>query len=445
MLVRTLALTLAATALLVPSGTAPAAATPDHFTPKPGVTFNNPTNPGARRKIFRRVMRSINSVPRGENIDIFSWNFMTSAGKDALLRAQRRGVRVRLIMDDRNVKQVSNPPFRALRSGLKRYNRNHPRKRNSWARLCQGTCRSGGGSAHSKYFLFSDAGRTKRVVMQGSANFTEASTNNQWNDIYTHTRNRQVWKFYTNIFNEAAKDRKVRRPYRDKRVANFRLIAFPNKGKRTRDPVMQMLNRTNCRGATNTASHRTKIQIAPDVIRQKRGMNLARKLRTMWNNGCNIRIGYTVVGIDIGRFLRNPAGRGNGVPMKHLVQDFNCDREFDRYFHMKSMTIRGNYNGDRSGYALLNGSANWSGLGKISDENVGIYRSRQRVKRYESHLDYWYENFPHRRCRSDSNARSTGGEIDGDRLIFGTDENAVYEDGESVTDGEVDPFASMEE
>ena len=442
MLVRTLALTLAAGVLLVPSGTAPAAATPDNFTPKPGPTFNNPTSPGAKRKIFRRVIRSINSVPRGEDIDIFSWNFMTKAGKDALLRAQRRGVRVRLVMDDRNVKQVDNPPFRALRSGLARFNRRHPHQRNSWARLCQGTCRSAKGSAHSKYFMFSDVGRTKRVVMQGSANFTEASTNNQWNDIYTHTRNRQVWRFYSRIFSEAARDKRVKVPYRDKKMEKFRLIAFPNRGKRVPDPVMQMLNRVSCRGATNTASHRTKIQIAPDVIRQKRGMNLARKIRTMWNNGCNIRIGYTVVGIDIGRFLRQNSGRGP-VPMKHLVQDFDCDGEFDRYFHLKSMSIRGNYNGDRSGHALLNGSANWSGLAKISDENLGIYRSRGRVNRYEEHLDFWYENFPHTRCSRASSRLAR--RVDSGQLIFGDDENAVYEDGTSVTNGELDPFATMEE
>ena len=63
--------------------------------------------------------------------------------------------------------------------------------------------------------------------MQGSANFTVASTTNQWNDIYTHTRNRQVWKFYTRIFKEAAKDKPVPRPYADKEFDRFRLIMFP--------------------------------------------------------------------------------------------------------------------------------------------------------------------------------------------------------------------------
>ncbi len=442
MLVRTLALMLATAGLMLPTSTAPASAAPDNFTPKPGPTFNSPVgNNTAQRKIFRRVMRSINSVPKNGEIDIFSWNFLTSEGADALLRAQRRGIRVRLIMDDRNVKQIDNPPYHRLRRGLKTWNKNHPKQRSSWARLCEGTCRSKGGSAHSKFFLFSKVGRAERVVMQGSANFTVASTTNQWNDIYSHTQNRQVWKFYTRIFDQAAKDKAVYPAYRDKNLGKFRLIAFPVRGKGAVDPVMQMLNQVKCTGATNTGNGRTKIQIAPDVIRQNRGMALARKLRRLWNAGCNVRIGYTVVGIAIGRMLRDGSGRGP-VPMKHLTQDFNGDGEFDNYFHLKSMTIRGNYRGDRSALALLNGSANWSGLAKISDENVGIYRNPKRVRRYEKHLDYWYENFP----RNGSSAGSSfARQIPDDRLIFGGDSNAVYEDGETVTSGRFDPFASMQD
>jgi hypothetical protein len=438
MFVRTLALMLATAGLMLPTSTAPASAAPDNFTPKPGPTFNSPVGTStAQRKIFRRVMRSINSVPKNGEIDIFSWNFLTSEGTDALLRAQRRGVRVRLIMDDRNVTQIDNPPFQRLRRGLRTWNENHPQQRNSWARLCQGTCRSKNGSAHSKFFLFSKVGRAERVVMQGSANFTTASTTNQWNDIYTHTQNRQVWKFYTRIFNQAAKDKPVYPAYADKKLDKFRMIAFPIRGKNAVDPVMQMLNRVTCRGATNTGNGRTKIQIAPDVIRQTRGMNLAKKLRAMWNNGCNIRIGYTVVGITIGRMLREDSGRGP-VPMKHLTQDFDGDGEFDNYFHLKSMTIRGNYGGDRSGYALLNGSANWSGLAKVSDENLGIYRNKKRVLRYEKHLDYWYDNFP----SGGQSSRTSARRIDDDRLIFGGGKGAVYEDGESVTGGLFDPFAT---
>ena len=435
MLVRTLALTIAASVLMVPVGASPATAAPDNFTPRPGPTFNNPIKASQRRTIFRRIIRSINSTPRDGEIDIFSWNFLTSQGADTLLRAQRRGVRVRLLMDNRNVQQVDNPSFRRLRSNLHRWNRNHPRQRNSWARTCRGTCRSTKGAAHTKVFMFSRVGRARKVVMQGSANFTEASTTNQWNDIYTHSGNPAVWRFYSRIFSQAVRDRPVHPPYADRSFRNFRQIAFPIRGRRAVDPVMQMLKRVRCQGATNTPSRRTKLQIAPDVIRQDRGMRLARKLRALWNHGCNIRIGYTVVGIDVGRFLRQRSGRGP-VPMKHLTQDFNGDGEFDNYFHLKSMTIRGHYGSDRSGFALLNGSANWSNVAANSDENVGIYRDPRRVRRYEDHLDYWYENFP----RNGGSRMGTARQVSDDQLIFGSGDNAVYEDGTPLG---FDPFANQ--
>ena len=440
MLVRTLALMLATAGLMVPVG-APASATPDNFTPRSGPTFNNPVGGRtAQRTIFRKVMRSINSSPRGSEINIFSWNFLTSEGKDALLRAQRRGVRVRLLMDDSNSsKFVPNPPFRRLRAGLRNGNKSFPATRRSWARTCEKTCRGGRGSAHSKFFMFSEVGKAKRVVIQGSANFTIASTTNQWNDIYTHKGNRKVWDFTNRIFQEAARDRRARHPYASRDFGTFRLVMFPNTGRNVRDPVMQMLNRVRCRGAANTKSGRTRIRIVPDVIRNARGMRLGRKVRRLWNSGCDVRIGYTVMGIDVGKMLRDGGGRGP-VPMKHLVQDTNGDGEFDNYFHMKSMTVVGNYAGDRSGHALLNGSANWSGLAKVSDENLGIYRARGRVLRYQKHINYWYARFSSGRRSREGSMRTTTE----DQLVFGTGRNAVYANGEPVGDSNLDPFANVE-
>ena len=427
MFVRTLALALATVCLVVPAST-PAQAAPDNYTPKRGVTFNNPLGDAtAKRAIFRQVMRSINSSPRGSDINIFSWNFLTSEGADKLLRAQRRGVRVRLIMDIRNRTEIDNPPFRRLKSGLRAGNEDRRAERRSWARVCRGTCRAGRGSAHSKFFMFSKAGKARNVVIQGSANFTLASTNNQWNDTYTYVGNPAVWDFTSRIFNEAARDKPVARPFRSLAMGRDRFVIFPLLGKRAVDPVRSALDKISCRGATNTASGRTVIRIAPDVIRQDRGMDLARKVRRLWNLGCDVKIGYTVMGIQIGRMLRSKSGRGP-VPMRHLVQDFDGDGEFDRYFHLKAMSVTGNVGGDRSGHVVVNGSANWSGLARVSDENVGVYWRKLLTRRYQKHIDYWYNNFP-----SDGQ----------NRLIFGSNRNAVYENGEPVSDGTVNPFARI--
>ncbi|MGB0101832.1 MAG: phospholipase D-like domain-containing protein [Nocardioides sp.] len=435
-------------ALLVPTGGSTATAgTPDNFRPKAGANFNNPTGDrDARRGIYRRIIRSVDSAPKGSTIKFFTWNFLTSQGTDVLLRAQRRGVTVRLIMDASNNRdEVGNPPFRRLRSGLHQGNKAKPKRPNSWAKTCQNSCRGPGGAAHAKFFMFSEVGKkAKKVVMQGSANFTLASTNNQWNDTVTHVNHKGVWKFYNKVFGQAAKDKKRKSPLAKETFKGFTLYMFPLGGRERQDPVMKLLKQVKCRGAKNTASHRTVIRIAPDVIRNPRGMALARKVRGLWNAGCDIRIGYTVLGIDVGRYLRSSDGRGP-VPMKHLVQDFDGDGRFDNYFHLKAMTVVGHVGNDRSDHVVLNGSANWSGLGKVSDENIGVYRRKQLTLRYQNHLNYWYNNFPSDRSRSarSSTAAQRAAAQEGE-LVFGSGPNAVYEDGTPYSLTGVDPYANLD-
>ncbi|WP_323791200.1 phospholipase D-like domain-containing protein [Nocardioides sp.] len=441
-------------ALLVPvSANDVAGAAPDNFKPKAGPTFNSPLGSTTqRRAIFRKIMRSIDSTKRGSVIKIFTWNFATSEGATALLKAQKRGVRVKLIMDGQNnTDEEPNATFRRLKSGLKSGNAKWPKNRSSWARTCKRSCRGAGGASHSKFFMFSEVGSVNRVVMQGSANFTLASTNNQWNDVYTHTNNRPAWRFHNQVFNEAAKDKKLKVPFASANLKNSDLIMFPLSGKGSYDPIVKLLNKVKCNGATNTPNGKTVIRIAPDVIRQDRGMRLARQVRTLWNRGCDVKIGYTVMGIDVGRYLRDSSGRG-AVPMKHLVQDFNGDKIFDNYFHLKVMSIVGKMGRDSASYAVVNGSANWSTSSARSDENLGVYYSQNRTLRYQDHVDYWYENFPGTSSRSTSSRSSTSGaqepESSSDseqRLVFGSGENAVYEDGTPAAPDGVDPFAKMNE
>src|SRR5690606_20462496 len=154
-----------------------------------------------------------------------------------------------------------------------------------------------------------------------------------------------------------------------------------------------LLRMTKCRGARNTANGRTQIRIAPDVIRNARGLRIANKLRSLWEQGCDIRIGYTIKGVDVGQVLRAKTGRGP-VPMKHLVVDKNGDGEFDKYFHLKAMAITGHVKKKKNNHVVLNGSSNWSGMGAASDENVGIYWDKKMTRQYAEFIDYWFENFP---------------------------------------------------
>ena len=89
-------------------------------------------------------------------------------------------------------------------------------------------------------------------------------------------------------------------------------------------------------------------------MRNERGMRLAQRLRDLWIQGCDVRIAYTVMGVDVFRFLSQPTARGP-VPKRHLVQDFNGDGEFDNYFHLKALTINGVYDGNPESYVTSTG------------------------------------------------------------------------------------------
>ena len=144
-------------------------------------------------------------------------------------------------------------------------------------------------------------------------------------------------------------------------------------GPASADPVMQLLNKVTCRGAANTGSGRTRIRIAPDVIRETRGMRLGRKVRrAVARRLRHPRRLHRRSGVDVGRTLRAPSRRGP-VPHAPHGPGRNGDGQFDNYFHMKTMTIVGNVGGKRANYVTLNGSANWSSVAARSDENMGIY------------------------------------------------------------------------
>ena len=165
-------------------------------------------------------------------------------------------------------------------------------------------------------------------------------------------------------------------------------------GGRTADPVQDLLNRVTCTGAVKAGKKgRTIIRAAPDVMRNERGMAIAQRLRDLWIQGCDVRIAYTVMGVDIFRFLGQGTARGP-VPKKHLVQDFDGDGEFDNYFHLKALTINGVFDGNPTSFVTLNGSSNWSGYAAVSDENFGILVRRSPTLKYQRFIDFWYENFP---------------------------------------------------
>jgi len=374
--------------------TSPASATPDHYNPTKGATFNNPYGGGvAAHRIVHKLVRTINSVRPDHKIRIASWNFRSHAIAHALVEAHRRGVSVRVIMDYGNWNpDVPNAIARRTHLALERGNKHRSADMTSWLRRCHGSCRGKHGIAHTKFYIFDKVQKTDDVVMYGSANATELAATIQWNDIYTLTGNAKEYAEFNGIFRQMKHDHAVAQGYEHFQHGAIGLDFYPYTGTGTsKDPVLKVLNRVRCSGAgkgTGINGH-TKIRIAQTATYGNRGLALASRLAQMRKRGCNIRLVYAMFGRQVLKVLR-----GAHVPMTHLAYDADCNGIYDKYVHMKSMTISGHYGANHRARFTWNGSANWTPVSLASDEVVGTLKLAHVTRQYSNWIDYLFTHVP---------------------------------------------------
>ncbi len=349
--------------------TAPAASAQEsdkgRYRPRAGVTFNSPGD----FEINQKVLRAIRHTQHGQKIRVMTWNFRSWSFVRALREAHKRGVSVRIIMARSLAnEQSAGGPYATLKRELKKQHRK-PQMR-SWFRTCAGSCRGRGGAMHAKTYLFSKTGAQPKVVMSSSANLTGSAATNQYNDMYTIRGAKKAYRVAIRVFNQAGRDRPAKPVVY--RAGAIRGWFQPRAGRD--DLVMQMLNKVRCHGARGAGiKGRTSIRIAQDVILGKRGIKIARKLRELNQKNCNIKLVYSQLGGTVYRLLR-------WIPRNHLVQDRDGDGAYDVYLHMKAMAISGHYDGKRNARVVYQGSENWSGLAKLSDEQ-GLIIARDKVER----------------------------------------------------------------
>ena len=366
------------------------------YTPPAGVTTNNPLGDRAHRlAITHHLIRTINSTPRHSKIRVASWNIRSRGIVDALIRAHKRHVMVRVVMDRGNANPSNlNRDANRLQRALA-HNGNRSRKPAMRSKLvkCVRSCRGRHGIAHSKFFLFQRAGRARDVVINGSFNATDLAANGQWNDVFTVRGKPGVYREFTTVFSQMFRDRPVQQGYRMRPFRGITTMFYPYTGIGAgADPVLRELRRVHCVGAINSPDGHTKIRIAQTSWYGKRGTKIAWRVRGLANHGCHIRIDYAVMGNEALRILRREGPRP--VPMRQIVQDPNGDGVYDRYLHMKVMTVRGHYGVNPKAWMTVNGSANWSPAVLASDEAVLRINSSGVVRRYNSWIDYLFKHPP---------------------------------------------------
>jgi phosphatidylserine/phosphatidylglycerophosphate/cardiolipin synthase-like enzyme len=368
------------------------------YTPTTGVRFNHPLRPKLKRRINTHVLKTIQAVPKGAKIRALSWNVRSAPYRRALINAHRRGVSVRILMSRAVAsRQAPNQDYGILRRELRKGNKKRPKAMKSWMRSCKASCRGPSGIAHAKWYIFSDAGKADWVVMSGSANLTEVAANNQWNDLYTVVGNRRLYGHFNHVFRQAAKDRPAKPAFLEFPMRNRSSAWFlPYRGRGADgDPVMKVLRPVKCAGANHHSGIRghTAIRIAQTAILDERGQEIAKRLKYLHNHGCNIRLVYTVLGPDVGKILRRDGGHGP-VPMRQIAQDFDDDGSFDRYLHMKAMSISGHYGRSTSTHLVYNGSQNWTAVSFASDEAGFTINSDGLERKYGNWVNVLFENPP---------------------------------------------------
>lgn len=354
------------------------------FTPSDGPKFNNPKgNDAAKYRLISHVERSIRSTPRGGTIRIATFLMDRQVTADRLIAAHRRGVNVKIIMDD----GIESAPSRRL----KRVLGSNPKKR-SYAVFCRNSCRGTRGQMHSKIYAFSKVGRAKNVVMVSSGNLNNGAARLGWNDLFTMTRNPRLYKVYKRIHNGMSRDRAMApgKRYRVHKVGRFTNYFFPKPGvKKASDPVFRAMKKIRCRGTAGGAGRagRTAVNVSMFWWSGYRGMYLARRLLELQRQGCRISVTYGAPSNKVAAVLRRAAWQGR-IALYDSREHRNLDGLVDLRVHTKYMLVNGRYGRDRSSWQVFTGSANWvKGSLTGGDEVMLKVASKPAYRRYINHYD----------------------------------------------------------
>lgn len=378
--------------------------TPGNTTAQYGPSFNNPTNPAKRRvnlaRIYRYVessagykVRRVSQCPKRKanwpsQIRVAVYSFSDARVADALIRAHRRCVSVRVLMNN-HLSNRDVPAFGRMQGAM-----GTKRGARSFARRCNGGCR-GGYVLHSKIFLFSKVRKAKQVVTFGSSNMTGKAAGVQWNDLFVIKDRPKTWVYFNKIFSEMVKDRRPPKPIaRNYRDGRYLEMFWPQPGNTVKtDRVQKALRKVRCNvrptGGTGF-NGRTAVSIEIHAMSGKRGLAIADRMVRMKRAGCRMRILYGLIAPRIHRLFK-----ANGVPNRRTIFDRDNNGYTDMYTHMKYVGVNGAVDGDRGIRRIYTGSENFSPDSLGADEVwVQMNGATGAWRKYQKQFDMiWNSNY----------------------------------------------------
>lgn len=359
------------------TGSAPAPA----YTPRTGARFNNPLGDAtAKRRLLQQIISTVDSAPARSSVRMAVYSFADPATADALLRAYRRGVKVKLVFSSTHVY--------AAMTRLQQAIGKNPHA-DSFVVFCDASCRGERGEMHAKYFAFNRAGSARWITMVGSVNVTRFNADEQWSDLYTVTDDKAYFLAYRPWFTQLKYDVPVADPYVTRISGQTDVDITPLDLGTTPDPVLAALDKVQCDVAMSAidpaATHpdtmvHTKVLIAAHAWNGERGKRVAREVAGLNRSGCRVKVFY---------------GVGMGGAVNAILRDGGVTRRNGTHrgvhTHEKMMIVDGGFDGVPSTVRAWTGSHNWSDRAlarddlfvQINDEAIAQHYGEQFMHMWE--------------------------------------------------------------
>lgn len=349
-----------------------------------GAVFNDPLVTSKQYTISKRIRSLIDSTPGKTKtnaraiirVAMYVYSDSEQATADALIRAAKRGVDVRLILDSNNTLEPGWTRYAAYFRGLAK---KYPTFTVSFCpigRGCIGDAHPESNN-HNKFFMFSRTDGSKRVVVQSSANLNKTNSVSYWNNAVVLV-NPGLYNDYVAYFNDLWAQQASSDYGRVAASGTAKAWHFPMAAG---DPVAQTLtDDVRCAGNTSVGSQgRTIIRVAmKDFYR----IEVAEALWSLANSGCLVDVAYDepatfqpylaqseAVVAALSRPLTSPGGRIR----LYLAGPSTKGNAKRRLVHSKYLLIEGQFAGRSNSKVVFAGSHNFS-YGSLRDNDETLLR-----------------------------------------------------------------------
>ena len=224
--------------------------------------------------VAESALKLVDDARKGQRIRLSMFNMTYPTAADTLIRAHRRGVDVRVVVNGEGARSRQ---VRKLRAAL-----GTDMGERSWV-----VVRGGGIRMHSKFLLVSKRSGVPVTVWVSSGNLTKANGRNQANEALITTGDGALYTFLAEQFDLLRKgvtdpNLLARTAITD--TAVVRTYPLPEGGA-DHDPVMSLLDDVTCVHGDD----RTVIRLAHLLLTRER-VYLTERLRDLKAAGCDVRV-----------------------------------------------------------------------------------------------------------------------------------------------------------